>query len=242
MTLDRREVVSLDISAPPATVWQHMRQPDLVHRWYRWDSPTLDDEVRAFVAATEGREGVTGHTLTWHNHDVLTIGPAPGRPSATHLTVTRSSHDLAGYDGVHDHADAVWIASAEQLRFAVTAQNTQPRRTLSIFGLDAGDLRDRLLDRAGLHGIRGVPIGGNVQARRPDGTLLGGTLVRKTDDLIVLHLHGITEAMLVLFETPAASAPPHGTVGAVLSTYGLDDATFAQVQERWTGWWRGALR
>ena len=63
MTLDRREVVALDISAPPATVWQHVRQPDLVRRWNRSDSPTLDDEVRAFVAATEGRGDGTSHTL-----------------------------------------------------------------------------------------------------------------------------------------------------------------------------------
>jgi len=241
MTMDRREIVAIDIQAPAAKVWQHLRQPDLVRRWYRWDAPDLDAHVRDFVAAHEGRDAASRHTLTWHNHDVLTVGAAEHRPDVTHVTVSRTSHDLAAFDGVQDFADAVWIAGIEQLRFAITVHPGQPRRTLSSFGLDAGDPRDRTLDRAGLHGVRGIPLGGNVQARRPDGTLLGGTLLRKTEDLIVLHLHGITQAMLVLIETPAASAPPHGTVGAVLSTYGLDDETFEQVLTRWSAWWQLSL-
>ncbi|HWJ84107.1 MAG TPA: hypothetical protein VNR62_01685 [Cellulomonas sp.] len=241
MTLERREIVAMEIAAPSTTVWHHVREPELVRRWYRWDSPELDAQVAEVVGAHEAREGTMTHTLTWHNHDVLSISPSAEHPSTTHLRITRSSHDLDGYDGVHDHRDALWVAAAEQLRFAVTTHEGQPRRTLSAFGLDAGDRRDRLLDRAGLHGVRGVPLGGIVQARRPDGTLLGGTLLRKSEDLLVLRLHGVTESLLVLIETPAASAPPHGTVGAVLSTYGLDDETFAEVQERWTGWWRAAL-
>jgi hypothetical protein len=241
MTLDRREIVAMEISAPSTTVWQHLRQPDLVRRWYRWDAPDLDEHVRQFVGATEGRGEDTSHTLTWHNHDVLSVHGVEGRPGVTHVSVTRSSHDLAGYDGVYDYADAIWVAGMEQLRFALAIHPKQERRTLSIFGLDAGDHRDRLLDRAGLHGIRGVPLGGNVQARRPDGTLLGGILLRKSDELLVLDLHGITQSLLVLIETPAASAPPHGTVGAVLSTYGLDDETFEEVRDRWTAWWRMSM-
>jgi hypothetical protein len=138
---------------------------------------------------------------------------------------------------VYDPIDEGWIQFAQQLRFALRAHRGQERRTLSVFGLDAGDRRDRLLDRAGLHGVRGIPVGGHVQARRPDGTLLGGTLVYKEEHQFGLQLHGITESFLVILETPVASHPPHGTVGAVLSTYGIDESTFAEVEERWSGWW-----
>ena len=241
MTLDRREIVAMEISAPSTTVWQHLRQPDLVRRWYRWDEPDLDEHVREFVAAAEGRGEGTSHTLTWHNHDVLTLRGVEGRPGVTQLSVTRSSHDIHGYDGVYDYADAIWVAGMEQLRFALAIHPNQERRTLSVFGLDAGDHRDRLLDRAGLHGVRGIPLGGNVQARRPDGTLLGGILLLKSDELLILDLHGITQSLLVLIETPAASAPPRGTVGAVLSTYGLDDETFEEVRTRWSAWWEMSL-
>ena len=80
-----------------------------------------------------------------------------------------------------------------------------------------------------------------MQARRPDGTLLGGTLDYVAPLQIGLRLHGISEMYLVLMETPAAHTPPHGTVDAILSTYGLDDVTFGQVQERWGRWWQQAM-
>ncbi|GIG23442.1 hypothetical protein Cch01nite_41660 [Cellulomonas chitinilytica] len=265
MTSDRREIVSIDIPVPMATVWEHLRDPQLIHRWYGWDDPGLDDEIhRVFLDRSieehvfegdkvvqerpvEGRriEGdTTTRLLSWPNRkgDVVAVRSTVHEPGHTHFIVTRPSHDgRSTYDGVRDEIDEHWIASAQQLKFALTVQPGQERRTLSVFGLDAGDRHDRLLDRAGLRGIHGVPLGGHVQARRPDGTLLGGTLVYKEDQQFGLALHGITESFLVIFETPVASRPPHGTVGAVLSVYGLDDGTFEQVRERWSGWWRGSL-
>ena len=110
-----------------------------------------------------------------------------------------------------------------QLAFAVTVHPGEERRTLSVFGLDAGPPGDRLLDNAGIAGIRSVPVGGHVQARRPDGTLLGGTIDYMTPLQFGLRLHGISAIYFVIMETPAAAAPPHGTVNAILSTYGLDD-------------------
>ena len=243
MTLDRREIVSLDLPADLHTVWAHLREPDLVRRWFGWDYDGLDAEIRDyFVGSPVVAQSADGdnlvHTLTTPSHDVLAVTAASHDPGHTHLTITRSSHDgLASYDGVYDPIDEGWIQFAQQLRFALRAHRGQERRTLSVFGLDAGDRRDRLLDRAGLHGVRGIPVGGHVQARRPDGTLLGGTLVYKEEHQFGLQLHGITESFLVILETPVASHPPHGTVGAVLSTYGIDESTFAEVEERWSGWW-----
>jgi len=265
MTLDRREIVSIDIPVPLATVWEHLRDPQLIRRWYGWDDPGLDAEIhRVFLdrhieehvfegdkvfeqRPVEGRriEGdTTTRLLSWPHHkgDVVAVRSTVHEPGHTHFIVTRPSHDgRSHYDGVRDEGDERWIASAHQLRFALTVQPGQERRTLSVFGLDAGERTDRLIDRAGLHGIRGVPVGGHVQARRPDGTLLGGTLVYKEAQQFGLTLHGITESFLVIFETPVASHPPHGTVGAVLNTFGLDESTFEQVRERWSGWWRRSL-
>ncbi|GEK23560.1 hypothetical protein [Cellulomonas xylanilytica] len=246
MTLELREVVSVDIPAPLSKVWSYLRDPALVRRWYGWDHAGLDAQVRAFVDTAIETQDVVGdsaiHTLSWPHHDRLTLRSAAHEPRRTHLAVTRRSHEgMATFDGVRDEADESWVADAHQLQFALTVQPDQDRRTLSMLGLPSGDRRDRLLDRAGLVGIRGVPVGGHVQARRPDGTLLGGTLVYETPLQLGLRLHGISEMFLVLQETPAAHTPPHGTVDAVLSTYGLDDETFEQIRERWTRWWEMAL-
>lgn len=242
MTLDRREIVSLDLPADLHTTWAHLREPQLVRRWFGWEYDGLDAEIQQIfvgqaVAAQRADGDTITHTLSTPGHDVLTVTARSHDPGRTHLSITRRSHDVAPYDGVYDAVDEGWIQFAHQLRFALTVHPGQDRRTLSVFGLDAGDRRDKLLDRAGLHGVRGIPIGGHVQARRPDGTLLGGTLVYKEEHQFGIQLHGITESFLVILETPVASHPPHGTVGAVLSVYGIDDPTFVQVEERWSGWW-----
>jgi uncharacterized protein YndB with AHSA1/START domain len=246
MTLELREVVSVDIPVPLSRVWASLRDPALVRRWYGWDHDGLDAQARTFVDTAVETQDVVGdatiHTLSWPSHDRLTLRSAAHEPHRTHLTVTRRSHEgMATFDGVRDEVDEAWIANAHQLQFALTVHPDQDRRTLAMFGLPSGDRTDRLLDRAGLVGIRGVPIGGHVQARRPDGTLLGGTLVYETELQLGLRLHGISEMFLVLEETPAAHTPPHGTVDAILSTYGLDDETFEQVRERWSRWWSMAV-
>lgn len=247
MPMERREILSLDLPADLATVWRHLREPALADRWYGTGGTGSLEAIRRELVdgADEGRfieHDATTHTLTWPNHDVLAVSAAAHEPGHTHLVVTRPSHDAYGhgYDGVLDERDERWIADAHQLQFALRVHPGQDRRTLQAHDLDAGPRRERLLDRAGLHGVRGIPVGGHVQARRPDGTLLGGTLLYQTEHQVGLQLHGITESLLILRETPAGSHPPHGTVSPVLSVYGVDDETFAQVQQRWESWWRAA--
>ncbi|MGN8244118.1 hypothetical protein ACTHAM_001017 [Cellulomonas soli] len=246
MTLERRVVVSIDIPAPLATVWEHLRDPHLIRRWYAWDWPGLDEEIRHVfgeqaVEHVRVDDGTTTHTLTWPHLDVLTVTGSVDRPDRTRLQFTRRSHEgLTSFDGVRDEIDERWIAWTQQLRFALTVHPGEDRRTLAVFGLDAGSRQDPLLDRAGLHGARGVPVGGHVHARRPDGTQLGGTLLHKGELQFGVHLHGFAESFLVVMITPAAHHPPHGHIDAILSTYGMDDALFAEVERRWGGWWQTA--
>lgn len=246
MTLEHRQIVSVEIAAPVATVWAHLREPRLVRRWFGWDYDGLDAEIRQiFVDQVrehhEHADGVTRRTLTWRDHDVLAVTARDDDPRRTHVTVTRRSHDgLARFDGVYDEIDEGWIAFVQQLRFALEQHPDAERVTLSALGMDAGDRRDPLLYRAGLHGVRGLPVGAHVDVTRPDGSRVGGTLVHRTEHQVGIHLHGIAESLLVLMFEPPGHRPPHGRVSAVLSTYGLDDATLAEARRRWAGWW-GAL-
>jgi len=243
MSFDRREIVSLEIHAGLTAVWEHLREPTRVRRWYGWDSPGLDQEAHRFVDVPAEHRDVehdaTTHTLTWPNHDVLTVSAAAHEPALTHVHLTRRSHEALAvqFDGNMDEVDETWIADLHQLQFALEKHPGAERRTLAVRDLDAGPRQDRLLSRAGLHGVRGIPVGGHVEARRPDGTMLGGTLLYKTEHQVGIQLHGLSEALLVVREAPIGSHPPHGTVTAVLSVYGVDDGTFQDITARWSGWW-----
>jgi hypothetical protein len=246
MTLDRREVVSIDVPVSLTTLWAHLRDPKLIRRWYRSERPSLGDEIEA-TFIRQPRESIDAdaarveHRLIWPHGDVLTIAAENHRPDRCHVSFTRASYQglhSNTYDGVWDVIDELWVASLHQLAFAVTAHLDEERRTLTVERLDAGVRGDRLLDRAGLSGARGVPVGAHVEGIRPDGTRLGGTLVYKTPHQFGLALHGIGEHMLVVYEVPVGERPPNGEVGAVLSTWGLDDARFDQVRVSWEAWWR----
>lgn len=242
MTLDRRRIVALDLNADADTAWAHLRDRALIRRWYAWEAPDLDERIdRVFFSAARVANDGRRRELHWPDGTVLGLAPT-GDPVRTLLVVDRPSHEgLSFYDGVRDSLDESWTADAHQLRFALAVHPGEDRHTWSARGLDAGPSQDRLLDRIGLHGVRGVPVGGHVAARRPDGTMVGGTLLYRTALQFGVHLHGFAESLLVVMEHPAAVRPPHGEIDVVLSTYGLDDQLRAQVVRRWGDWWRAPV-
>lgn len=239
MTLSRRRIVMLDLAADTDTVWSYLRRPELIRRWYGWDAEGLDLEIHQVLgtdaqAYSDGRRRM----LTWANGTVLHLAPT-GDPHRTNLTIERPSHEgLSLYDGVRDPLDESWNAYAHQLRFALAVHPGEDRRTWSATGLDAGPRTDRLLDRVGLHGVHGLPFGAHVEADLPGGGHLGGSLAYRSELQFGLRLHGASETFLVVFEQPSAVRPPHGTLDVVLSTYGLDEASFADIATRWDTWWR----
>ncbi len=243
MELQAREVVSVEVNAPADTVWEHLRDPALLRRWFGWDHDGLDAEI-AQIFHDEAREhdhGGSTRSLVWPNHDRLVVTALDD--DHCRVTVTRRGHDaLSMFDGVFDEMDEGWIQFVHQLAFALDVHPGEDRVTLLAHGLDAGDRRDPLLFRAGLHGVRGLPVHAHVEATRPDGSRVGGTVVYKSEHQVGIHLHGIAESLLVLVMRPAVERPPNGTVDVTMSTYGLDDEVMAEARRRWAGWWSVAPR
>ena len=233
-----REVVSVEVDAPADTVWEHLRDPALLRRWFGWDHDGLDAEIAQIFheEAREHHHGGSTRSLVWPHHDRLTVTALDDDRSR--VTVTRRSHDaLSMFDGVFDEMDEGWIQFVHQLAFALEVHPGEDRVTLLAHGLDAGDHRDPLLFRAGLHGVRGLPVRAWVEATRPDGSRVGGTVVYKSEHQVGIHLHGIAESLLVIVVRPAVERPPHGHVDATLSTYGLDEDVLDEARRRWAGWW-----
>ncbi|MGV8979139.1 MAG: hypothetical protein ACOH17_13955 [Cellulomonas sp.] len=249
MTLDpgRREIVSVEIAAEPDTVWAHVREPAKIRRWFGWHDDGMDAEIqRVFLedaVVTEADELASGdgqvRSLLWKGGDVLTVWPST-RAGGTHtlLTITRRAYESYDvFSGAYDDVDERWIASAQQLRFALELHPGVERRTLRAIGLDAGPAGRRLLDRVGLHGIRGVPVGAHFETRRPDGTLLGGTIWHRSKFQVGIRLHGPTEPLLIIDHNPTLLRTSNGRVTALLATFGTDDEMFAALGRRWSRWW-----
>jgi uncharacterized protein YndB with AHSA1/START domain len=248
MALDpgQRQVVSIDIAADADAVWAHLRDPEKIGRWFGWHEDGTDaihqlfgEDARVAEVYPPGRRLGPVRSLSWRGGDRIVVSPsATSRGRRSRLTIARPERDFYdGFDAVHDDVDASWIASAQQLRFALEQHPGTERRTVCAAGLEAGPMNNRLLDRIGLHGIRGVPVGCLFETRRPDGSLLGGTIWHRTRYQIGVHLYGPTEPLMIIDETPTTGRWTHGHVTAVLSTFGADDETFATMKLHWNRWW-----
>jgi hypothetical protein len=242
MSLAAREVVALDVPAGPEVVWDHLRHPELIRRWFRWDHPLLAEEIRRtfLLDATEeihDRVGIVLRRLRWHNRDSLEIH---GHEGGTHTRVTVRRPPLAllaSFDGTRDELDEEWITSIHQLQYALDVYLGHERKSLAMERMDAGPYSNSALYRAGLHDAFGVPVGAAIQVHRPDGSVTGGTVAYRTAFQMGIRLHGHRETFFVLQRVPPASDPPHGTVSAFWSTYDLDDEHWAEAQRHWAGWW-----
>ncbi len=236
-----REVISVDVPVDFDTAWAHVREPDLISRWWGWDRPDLATDIRrtflhdAVVERPDSQLPVAW--LHWHNQDRLEVRGGLSRRHSTVL-VRRPEHLLlASYDGVRDEVDEQWTTWLHQLRFALTEHYGQERRSFAVHGL-AGDRPDRILYGAGLHGVRGTPVGGAVEIRRPDGSLAGGRLEYATAHQFGVRLRGHGDSLLVVQLLPPASHPPRGSVNAIWSVWGLADEDLAAAEDRWASWWR----
>ncbi|MDR3069029.1 MAG: hypothetical protein LBU50_05960 [Cellulomonas sp.] len=238
MTLERRRIQTLDLAADSDTAWAHLRRPELIRRWYRYDYDGLAAEIdQQFGATVRTFADGLRRELYWPDGTAVRLSPT-GDSHRTTITVERPSHDgLSSFDGVRDPVDERWVANLHQLEFALAVHPGEDRRTWSAIGLDAGTRRDRLLDRIGLHGVHGLPVHGHLETVRPDGTHVGGRLVYRTDLQFGLRLHGVSDALLVVLENPSVAHEANGRVDVVLSTYGLDDDQFATITARWDAWW-----
>jgi uncharacterized protein YndB with AHSA1/START domain len=117
--------------AAPATVWSHLREPELLRRWFGWHGPEFEDEIAGLsggfsTVESEGRAVLIGD----HRMELHEVGPG------TELRVSR-------VDGSDEHGteiDEGWMTFLEQLRYVLTVQPTGARHTLFVSGAPAGDI------------------------------------------------------------------------------------------------------
>lgn len=239
----RREVVAVDVASPPDVVWSALRDPAQIGRWFGWDYDGLDAEIQQIFVeeAVEASRGDV-RTLSWPDGDAIAVAPAGG---GTHLAISRRARP--GEDaraGGPDEIDDGWTQFAHQLRYALDRHPQGRRRTVAAIDLDAGPVGAGPVYRLGVAAADGVPVGGTWEVARTIGdqpeTVVGGTIWYRSERQAGYAVDDPAgDALLVVQTTPVETHPPHGRVSLVMSTYGLDDDAFAEVERRWTAWWSG---
>jgi hypothetical protein len=117
--------------APPATVWRHLREPELLRRWFGWHGPEFEDEITGLsdefsAVEREGRAVVIGdHRMELQETD-----------AGTELRVSRiGESDEHGIE-----IDEGWVTFLEQLRYVIAVQPAGARHTFMAPAAPAADI------------------------------------------------------------------------------------------------------
>ena len=218
-------------------VWPHLREPELIGRWFGWDAESLDAEIEFIFggpppeAIAEMPDGASfdvddeAHTITWGyggtDQDRFELLPAD---DGCVLRVTRTiSPD--SWDGVYDDIGEGWISFVQQLRFALTRHPGEVRRT--VFTSSPVTETDDLLGLLGVDRIDG-PWAGMLgpEAGR------SGDLWYRTEHQVAVTVDQWDDGLLLV-------TWPRDGASITLSVYGLDDAAVTDLTERWSAWWVG---
>ncbi len=230
MTESDPVAVEATISAPFETVWNALRDPAEIRRWHGWHYEGLDAEIDEIYLDTAEIDEAAG-TIAIADGSRFIV---EGRGEQTVVRVTMPGPTgYSGWEGFYDDIREGWASFVQQLRFALERHPGEDRRTLQFGGDGAGPLFPGTLGLAS--GDRpGDPYSGTT----PWGETWTGETYFRNEHQIALTVDGYGPGLVILHAKPPAGENGHGGGRAIVTTYGLDDAAHAALEDRWSAWWR----
>jgi uncharacterized protein YndB with AHSA1/START domain len=240
MNESERVLIEVTLPAPIDAVWRALRDHDELRRWFGWQYDGLDDEIRMIFDGAVEQVSDAERTLSWEPHDWdhgerFTLEPDGQH---TRLRVTQAARaDGASWDDVYDEVNEGWIMFVQQLRLALVRHPGEDRRTLYLDGhavdVDAFPVEAAL----GITDIAALTPGSPYDTRAETGDALTGDVWYHTAHQFGVTVEQFGNGLLIVGNHPPSARPPHGGGWVLITTYGLDHAAFAELEQRWTGWW-----
>ena len=229
-------MIEITVSAPADEVWDALRDPAQILRWFGWDADSLPAEVDyIFVDHVDVDEAARVIRFQGMPDRFEVEATADGK-SLVRLIRAGSTRSQADWEGIYDDMVQGWITFVQQLGFALDRHPGETRRTLYLSGL-AAEAKTPLPSAAlGFDALRAGAVGDRY-ALEAAGEQLTGTVRFVTALQTGLTVDGWGDGLLVLIDRPTSVGDGLAGGWAVLTTYGLDDAAFAAFEGRWKAWW-----
>lgn len=233
----KQVVVDITIAAPIETVWAALRDPAQIANWFGWDTPSLDEEIKFIFL-----DGATGDEAS----HVLQFGDWEGATDAIELSTVAGGTRLrlvrAGgatpidWTGVYEDVIQGWVNFFQQLRLALNLHRGETRRTIYLSGPSKAGIGEPSAG-LGLTGTTDLAPGARYEARLAAGDHVSGEVWYQTHFQTGLTVEQWGNGLLVVTDMGVSPERPHGGGSVLLTTYGLSDADFGGLKQRWTGWW-----
>lgn len=203
-------IMEVSIDAPPDAVWRAVSDPAEIRRWFGWEYPGLEEEIK-FIFLDDTTQ-LPPQRLEFNGMGTLDIVP-DGSRSVVRMVWAGGLAD-AKWDDLYDGMEEGWRTFFHQLKYYLERRDGQDRRTLYLTGTAPAPAVVAALDAA-------VP-GDEWQASRHQ-----RAVVPAADGL---------DLVSVLSPLPLSSDEP-AKVSVTVSAYGLDEAAFNTVRDEWEARW-----
>lgn len=238
--------LSVTVAASADVVWQALRDPDEIARWFGWEYPGLTEEIdlvfhgeipdelelpEGLDTAVEVDEAARSLRTGPHRIEVV---EASGGAVVRVTRVLDVGDD--GWEMFHaeiEHIEEGWLTFFQQLAFAVVRHPGRIRQTVFGSGLLPG--ADPLAT-LGLGPVLDLAAGDAYTVVIGPGDELTGTVWFRSEHQVGLTVDGWGDGLLVAAAVPGGGEEA-GPAMAIASTYGLDEDAVAALQSRWSGWW-----
>ncbi|MDI1326396.1 MAG: hypothetical protein PSV23_06295 [Brevundimonas sp.] len=224
-------LVEVTVPAPADEVWAALRDPQKIKQWFGWDADSLKDEID-FIFVTHAEADEARRVVTFVGVNDRYEVEAAGE-TTTLVRVVRSA-PAGDWSDVFDGMVEGWISFTHQLAFAFARHPGQTRRTIFFSGPPRADRLGR-----SVLGLDAAPAPGEPYAMPlgPDADASGQVW------FTARHQIGVTvdawgDGLLVVLDSPPREEKrPRGSTMLTLTTYGLSDTAFADLEGRWKAWW-----
>jgi hypothetical protein len=204
----RIEVV---VAAPREAVWRALTDLREVRRWFGWDYEGLEAEIRFIF--------VDHATPVGEDRLELGLDQTIELEADGPRTVVRIVHpgplDDASWDELYHDVVQGWHSFFQQLRYYLERHAGQDRRTVFLAGQ-----------------VVPAEAFAALEAAAP-GTTWSQTRHQRS---VAVDRWGGGLVGLVTAEPREGRRPARGQL--TVTTYGLDDPAFAEVEREWSAWWR----
>jgi hypothetical protein len=229
-----RVIVEILVAAPIETVWKAVLDPVEAKRWFGWDYPNLaadlvemwkdshSDEATRVIWADNMPDRFTFEDLGTHTV-VRIVRSAPAGDSS--------------WSGIYDDMVEGWLTFIEQLKFALERHPAADRRTLFLNGRAKSAGTPHPAEALGLASLWVVPAGEKYEVAAATGDRLTGTIWYRGPSQMGFTVDGFGDGLLIVQVRPRTAKSAHGGGTIIVTTYGMSDADFAQLRERWSLWW-----
>lgn len=203
--------MEVTIDAPPDAVWRAVSDPAEIRRWFGWEYPGLEEEIKFIFV--DGATQRSPQRLEFEGMGTLDVVP-DGSRSVVRLVWAGGLAD-AKWDDIYDGMEEGWRTFFYQLKYYLERRPGQDRRTLYLTGTAPAPAV-----------VAGLDAGEPWQESRHQRA-------------VVPAADGV-DLVSVLSPKPLTSDEP-AKVAVTVSAYGMDDAAFAALRTGWESRWNGLV-